>query len=71
MHMRSLIRVFADRISLLQSPGYPKGDKQVPLEYWVDVQARGGWGGVGVTSYIWHSMDVRAEWPPFSALPGI
>ena len=27
--------------------------------------------GVGVTSYIWHSMDVRAEWPPFSVLPGI
>ena len=34
----------------------------------------GGGGGGGVTSYIWHSMDVRAEWPPFppfSALPGI
>ena len=29
-----------------------------------------GWGG-GVTSYIWHSMNVRAKWPPFSALPGI
>ena len=27
--------------------------------------------GGGVTSYIWHSTDVRAEWPPFSALPGI
>ena len=27
----------------------------------------GGGGGVGgmVTSYIWHSTDVRAEWPPF------
>ena len=28
----------------------------------------------GVTSYIsniWHSTDVRLEWPPFSALPGI
>ena len=23
--------------------------------------------GVGVTSYIWHSTDVRAEWPFFSA----
>ena len=37
---------------------------------WVD----GGVGGGGrgwVTSYIRHSMDVRAEWPPFSALPGI
>ena len=33
----------------------------------------GGCGGVGggVTSYIWHSTDVRAEWSPFSALPGI
>ena len=30
----------------------------------------GGWGG-GVTSYIWHSTVVHAEWPPFSALPGI
>ena len=30
------------------------------------MQARGeGWGRV--TSYIWHSMDVRAEGPPFSA----
>ena len=34
------------------------------------VGSGGGVGG-GVTSYIWHSMDVRAEWPPFSALPGI
>ena len=25
----------------------------------------------GVTSYIWHSTDVVAEWPPFSALPSI
>ena len=34
--------------------------------------SRGGeGGGGGVTSYIWHSTDVRAEWPPFSALPGI
>ena len=35
----------------------------------------GGGGGVGgggrITSYIGHSMDVRAEWPPFSALPGV
>ena len=28
-------------------------------------------GGGGVTSYIWHSTDVRAEWPPFSVLPNI
>ena len=30
-----------------------------------------GVGVIGVTFYIWHSMDVRAEWPPFSALPAI
>ena len=35
---RSLIRVFADRMCLLQSLGYPKTDKQEPLPYWVDVQ---------------------------------
>ena len=23
-----------------------------------------------LTSYIWHSTDVRAERPPFSVLPG-
>ena len=27
--------------------------------------------GWGVASYIWHGTDVRAECPPFSALPGI
>ena len=38
---------------------------------------RGGGGGGGegregrATSYIRHSTDVRAEWPPFSALPSI
>ena len=30
-----------------------------------------GAGGPRVTSYIWHSTDVRAEWPPFSAQPSI
>ena len=38
-HPRSLIGVFADRICLLQAPGYPKRDKREPLSYWVDVQA--------------------------------
>ena len=44
----------------------------------VPVQTPGGGGGGGggvcgekVTSYIWQSTDVRAEWIPFSALPGI
>ena len=30
-----------------------------------------GFSGRGVTSYIWHSADVRAESAPLSALPGI
>ena len=30
-HPRSLIRVFADRMCLLQPPGHPKRDKQEPL----------------------------------------
>ena len=31
--------VLADRMCVLQSPGYPKRDKGEPLPYWVDVQA--------------------------------
>ena len=27
--------------------------------------------GLGVTSYQWHSANVRVEWPPLLALPGI
>ena len=38
-HPRSLIRVFADRMRLVQPPGYPKRDKREPLPYGVDVQA--------------------------------
>ena len=38
-HPRSLIRVFADRMYLLQPSSYPKKDKRKPLTYWVDVQA--------------------------------
>ena len=37
-HMRSLIRVFADRIRLLQPPSYSKKDKQEALLHWVDGQ---------------------------------
>ena len=36
-----------------------------------DLGSGRGWGRGRVTSYTWHSTDVRAEWPPFSALPGI
>ena len=33
---------------------------------------RGSGGGGGGGNFLYcHSMDVRAEWPPFSALPGI
>ena len=38
-HPCSLIRVFADCMSLLQSPDYPKRGKSGPLNYRVDVQA--------------------------------
>ena len=40
----------------------------------VDLGGVGVWSGAGggmVTSYILYSTDVRAEWPPFSALPSI
>ena len=35
--------------------------------------ALGGGGGEGGQDnfYIGHSTDVRAKWPPFSALPGV
>ena len=39
VYPRSLIRVIADCMSLLQPPGYPKRDTREPLPYWVDVQA--------------------------------
>ena len=38
-HPPSLIRVFADRMCLLQSLGCQKRDNGEPLPYWVDVQA--------------------------------
>ena len=37
--LRSLIRVFADRICLLQPLGNPKKDKGEFLPFWVDIQA--------------------------------
>ena len=39
MHSHSLIKVFTDRICLLQAPGYPKRVEQDHLPNWVDVQA--------------------------------
>ena len=36
-HSRSLIKVFADRMCLLQPPGYPTRSKREPVLYWVDV----------------------------------
>ena len=39
LRIRALVRVLADRVSLLQHPGYQKRDKRVPLPYWVDLQA--------------------------------
>ena len=38
-HPCRLIRVFADRMCLVQPPGYPKRDEREPLPYLVDVQA--------------------------------
>ena len=38
-HPRSLIRVFADRMRILQPSWSPKTDKREPLPFWVDVQA--------------------------------
>ena len=38
-HPRSLIRIFADRMRLLQSLGYSKMDEREPLVYCTGVQA--------------------------------
>ena len=39
VHPQSLIRVFADRVCLLQSPGYSKSNNWESLPYRMDVQA--------------------------------
>ena len=36
--IRLRIRIFVDRMCLLQPPGYPKRDEREPLPYWVDAQ---------------------------------
>ena len=38
-HSRSLIRIVADRMCLLQPLDFPKRDEQEPLTFWVNVQA--------------------------------
>ena len=38
-HPRSLIKVFAYRMCLLQPPAYPKRDNRERLLYWMDVEA--------------------------------
>ena len=50
----------------------PAAPYLTPASTWI---LAGGWsgawgGGWRLTYNIWHSTDVRAEWPPFSALPG-
>ena len=37
-----MIRVFTDRMCLLQPPGYSYGNKQGALQYWVDIGADRG-----------------------------
>ena len=49
VHLYSLIRIFADRMCLLQSPSYPKTDKRESLPNWVDVQANLSYGMKAVT----------------------
>ena len=39
VHPRSLIRAFADRMYLLQPPGYPRNGEREPLPYWGNIQA--------------------------------
>ena len=38
-HPHSLIRVFPDRICLLQPPGYPRKDERGPLPHWMAIHA--------------------------------
>ena len=45
VHPRGLIRVYADRMCLLQPSGYPKRDKQEPLPYCVNVRADQSFAG--------------------------
>ena len=39
LHIHTVWWVFADRICLLQHPGYLNRDKQEHLPYWMDIQA--------------------------------
>ena len=52
-----LIRVFADRVLLLQPPGYPKRDKREPFPYWMDVYANLNLTVLIVDSVMrWHTI---------------
>ena len=55
MHAQSIIRACAYILKF-------------PVTLLADSTSAGGGGG---ETYIWDSRDVRAEWSPFSALPGI
>ena len=52
-------------------PGYFHLYFDVIVHMFIGKYTRPRGRGCRVTSYIWHSTDVRAEWPPFSTLPGI
>ena len=54
-------------VSWQRRPWSDCADVQMCMPAWAFVSGV----GVRVTSYIWHITDVRTEWPPFSALPGI
>ena len=45
----SLIRVFTDRLCLLQPPGYPKRDKWEPSPYWADPT---GWSEYSLVTQV-------------------
>ena len=62
-HIREVCSFFAGH-SVGSHGSKASSGGQRDWSYWVR-------GGVGVTSYIWHSTVVHAELPPFSALPGI
>ena len=51
-----MMRVFADRMCLLQTQSYPKRDEQEPLSYYVDVQAYLSFAGLTIYCRFCHAM---------------